>query len=476
MDKMRIFTKAALLAATLTAAAELFAGGRVITYPAPATEKARCSYTITANGKNVDIYRAKSPQFEGGEYFFAYFDFDKDVTIKVTSAKPLDKAELFPAKFKPVSQGKKSLEFAVSKPPFNATVLRDERNLPLVIFGNPIETDIPDPKGENVVFFGAGVHTPPTIQLSDNQTLYIAGGAVVKSRIVAKGKNITVRGRGILDGELFERFSIPPILKFDDCNNLTLRDFIAKDPSGWTLVMTRCDGVKIDNVKICGSRMLNDDAIDICNTSNVEIRNVFARAQDDIIAIKGMSAKSSDNQPSCNNILIENCTFWTDIANVFRIGFECSAAEMSNIRVRNIDIPFYAVNYRGPEEFWAKAIVWLQAANNMPIHNISFENIEIRANGNDMCMLLANPRKIGCPSIHKTPDIAGRVYDCSFKDIKVYGRKGKFNGLLYFKGVDANSDVKNITLENIEYFGEKIGRDNKAFVDEKTFTSGIEIK
>ena len=119
-----------------------------------------------------------------------------------------------------------------------------------MIFGNPIETDIPDPKGENVVFFGAGVHTPPTIQLSDNQTLYIAGGAVVKSRIVAKGKNITVRGRGILDGELFERFSIPPILKFDDCNNLTLRDFIAKDPSGWTLVMTRCDGVKIDNVKI----------------------------------------------------------------------------------------------------------------------------------------------------------------------------------------------------------------------------------
>lgn len=112
----------------------------------------------------------------------------------------------------------------------------------------------------------------------------------------------------------------------------------------------------------------------------------------------------------------------------------------------------------------------------MPIHNISLEDINIRANGNDMCMLLANPRKIGCPNIHKTPDIAGRVYDCSFKNIKVHGKKGKFNGLLYFKGVDANSDVKNITLENIEYFGEKIGRDSKAFVDEKEFTSGIEIK
>ena len=464
MNKTGIFTKTAVFAAML-AASGLFAGGRVITYPAPATEKAHCSYTITANGKNVDIYRAKSPQFEGGEYFFAYFDFDKDVTIKVTSTKPLDKAELFPVKFKPLSRDKKSLEFAVAKPPFNATVLRDERNLPLVIFGNPIEDDIPDPKGENVVFFGAGVHTPQTIQLTDNQTLYIAGGAVVKSRIVAKGKNITVRGRGILTGELSERFS-SSFVNFDHCNNLTIKDIILKDTMAWTLVLKDCDKVNIDNIKICCSRMLNDDGIDICNSSNVTIRNSFVRAQDDIIAIKGMRGKKA-----CENILVEDSILWTDVANTFRIGYECEAEAMRNIVCRNCDIPFYSINYRDPTDYWSNTIIWLQPANEMPIHDVHFENLRIRSDGSDIIVLSANPRVTS----YKGSKTAGTLRDCTIKNLSVDGKKGKFKGILYFKGFDEKHDVKNITLENITYFGEKIKADSPC-VQIGEFTSGITIK
>lgn len=459
----------------------------VITYPAPASEKARTSWSVSVNGKNVDIYKALSPQFEGGEYYFASFDFDRDAEITVKSAKLLDKAELFPNRFKAKISEKNRIVFDVAKPPFAAVVLRDERNMPLVIFGNPLEKDAPKAGDKNVVYFGAGVHTPDEIKLTDNQTLYIAGGAVVKSRLRAEGKNITVRGRGILSGELSERLSTGNMLDFNKCENLSVRDIICKDPSGWMFVVRSSKGVEIDNVKLCASRMINDDAFDLCNTSNVSIKNVFARAQDDIVAIKGMGGAdntvgtvisgklSSGAFLPCKNISIENCLFWVDKANIFRIGFECAASEMANIKVRNIDVPFYAVNCRDPRAFWSKGIIWLQASNGMPMHNISFENITVRSNGNDMCMLIANPRKIKL-AIHADSDKAGRVFDCSLKNVKVYGKKGKFRGTIFIDGVDENSFVKNLTLENIEYFGEKIDANYKHFELGKNNTSGITIK
>ncbi len=455
-----------LFATTFSIAQE----NKIVTYPAPATEKINSSYTVLVNGKPLDIYKALSPQFQGGEYYFASFDFEGGVEVEIKSSKPLDKAELFPAKFKAVKKSKNSLKFTVDKPPFNVSILREERDMPLIVFGNPIEKNIPQAGDKNVVYFGAGVHTLPKIELKDNQTLYLAGGAVVKSKIVAEGKNITIRGRGILSGDLSERFVGGCLAHFKNCENLSVEGVIFKDSPSWTFVTQNCKNVTVDNVKICCSRMLNDDAIDLCNTSNVKIKNVFARAQDDIIAIKGMGG----NMP-CENIDISDCVFWTDIANIFRIGYECESEAMRNIKAKNIDIPFYAVNYRGPEEYWAKGIIWLQASNNMPMHDIHFENISVRSNGNDMCMLLANPRKIKT-RFHSNQDKAGRVFDCSLKNIEVKGKRGKFKGLIYFKGDDELHGVKNIRLENINYFGEKIGEDSKCFADEKIFTDGISIK
>ena len=60
----------------LFSATTMFAQTKLITYPAPKTEKISSLYTLTVNGKQVDLYKALSPLFEGGEYYFGYFDFD----------------------------------------------------------------------------------------------------------------------------------------------------------------------------------------------------------------------------------------------------------------------------------------------------------------------------------------------------------------------------------------------------------------
>ena len=154
--------------------------------------------------------------------------------------------------------------------------------------------------------------------------------------------------------------------------------------------------------------MINDDAIDICNSQNVTIKNTFARAQDDIIAIKGMKWAKPNFLP-IENIYIENCIFWTDAANVFRIGYECDAQYFKNIKCKDIYVPYYA-SYRKPNEYWSHAIVWLQPTNDMPIEKVEIDGLHIRSNGGDMPLLIAQPRIVHCAKTY------GNAKGCTIKN------------------------------------------------------------
>ena len=171
----------------------------------------------------------------------------------------------------------------------------------------------------------------------------------------AEGENITVRGRGILDGNEYPHLKGPGrfMLDMTSCKNLVVRDVILRGSWTWALVPNGCDGVLIDDVKICGSRVLNDDGIDLVNSCDVTIRNCFIRTQDDCIAIKGLTGH---DRKACEKMTIEACEFWTDLANVFRIGYECETELMQDLTARDIDVLHYSPTYRKPEEFWSPAV------------------------------------------------------------------------------------------------------------------------
>ena len=118
---------------------------------------------------------------------------------------------------------------------------------PLLIFANPLESSPPDPKAPNVLvlrpgepiplpgkwgsqastpvdtlYFSPGIYDLSQVesqvnkgiyQLYSNQTIYLAGGSYVKGAFIScpkQGKctdahNISIRGRGILSGEVFNR-------------------------------------------------------------------------------------------------------------------------------------------------------------------------------------------------------------------------------------------------------------------------------
>ncbi len=432
----------------------VFAGVTVCS--APLGEAVTGDYAVEVNGKPVDVYAAQSEFFEG-DYYFASFDFAGKVEIRVTSAAALDNVVIQPVRSAVRIERRVSKEITLSADaPFRISIERNGRIKPLLLFGNAEERDAPRPGDPNVVYFAPGVHRPGKIVLTDNQTLYLAGGAIVKGCVHAKGANITIRGRGILGGEESPRFQGPGryLLDCQDCQSLTVRDITLRNPWGWTFVTWNCDGVVIDNVKICGSRMLNDDALDLVNTQNATIRNCFFRSQDDSIAIKGLAKTPRP----CENILIEDCVFWTDVANVFRIGYECETAGMRNITARNIDVLHYSKNYRDPTHYWANAIIWLQPNQNMVMEDCHFQDIRVRSNGEDMIMLMAKPMRCIYGS-HKNPE-PGMLRNCSFTDIEVHGERGRFRGLLYMLGDSEEHGVSQLVFEHVTYFGRPITQDS----------------
>ncbi len=467
------FFSASIFAALVVFAVANARAGEVWTYPAPEGEGIENAYSIKVDGKKVDVYRAPDQEEGSGEYYFASFDFKGTVKIEIAAPFNLSKTQIAPERFgvKTLEQTEKTLTLEADKP-FQISIEPNGRVKPLILFGLEPETDAPNEGDENVVYFGPGVHKPGQIDLTDDQTLYIAPGAVVYGGVKAVGKNMTIRGRGVLAGDIWERFQGPMGFNVHcvDGENITVRDIIIRSPWSWTCTFWNCQNVTIDGLRIVASNMINDDAVDLCNTRNVVVKNCFLRSQDDSIAVKG----EYEGCYPCENIAVEDCVFWTDRANIFRIGYECVADYFKNITAKNIDVLHYSVNYRDPEEYWSNAVVWLQPNQEVMMSDCRFDNIRVRADGIDAILLSAKP--MSCTYGEYQNPTPGKLENCSLSNFTIYGEKKGFNGIIHIKGLSEKSYVKGLKLKNIEYFGEKIDENSPNVQIGKEFTEDVSFE
>lgn len=441
------------------------ATAKIVTYSAPAGE-AGSEYRVTVNGQPVDVYEART-QHHDKRYFFACFDFAGDIEVEVTSPVSLAEAVVRPEGrgIAVLAKSADSLKLAAARP-FGISIERDGQNSPLLLFGNPLETDMPVPGDPGVVYFGPGIHSPGKIELTSNQTLYVAGGAVVKGGVEARGENIRILGRGIIDGSDYPHGGGPTrfMITFEKCRNVTMRDVIVRGSWLFTIAPCGCDRVTIKNVKLCGSRVDNDDGIDIINSSDVTIEDCFLRTDDDCIAVKGLLGYEDKG---CERIRIANCAFWTDRANIFRIGYESDAATMRDMVARDIDVLHFPGDERPPDTFWSNWVFYLQPSNNMPMSRLRFEDFRVNAPGANN-LIKAQP--MICKGWGNVTDgrFATREYtepgrcveDVVFRDIRVTGVPGVHPGCVYIRGVDAEHTVENVTIENLDRLGEPLAADS----------------
>lgn len=213
---------------------------KVVVYPAPVSETLSVDYVIEVDGKPIPVYTALT-QHHDKKYSIAYFDFSGSATVKIKSKFSLEKLIVLPNKcgICPSIHQDEAI-FQLDKP-CDISFEPNGCNSPLLLFTNEIEKDIPSKDNPNVIYFGPGEHNPENglIKLSSNQTLYLAGGAIVNAGVEATGDNITICGRSILDCSDWEHNAGPTdyMINAKNCNNFVMKDVILKGAFGGLLFL-----------------------------------------------------------------------------------------------------------------------------------------------------------------------------------------------------------------------------------------------
>lgn len=450
--------------------------------PVPDGETPGTLWKVLVNGQPASLLEARTadPPFDknhyyGGAYDILSVDADEPVVLNV---RKVDKPDLDRLDVRPLSRGisaEKQTDgsFAIRfNQPGQYSVEYDGREHPLLVFVNPLEKDVPSPDDPDVVYFGPGVHQPENgrVSLKDNQTLYLAPGAIVKCGVVAQNaKNIAIRGRGVIDSTPWEWRTGPTghVVQLDGCKNVSIEGITIRGASRWTLVPSNCDDVVVDNVKICGGRVQNDDGINPCNSRRVTVSNTFVRTDDDCMALKGLDVANGN----CEDVRVQHCVFWCDRARIVLMGHESRAPYMRDVTFSDVD-----VIHSQTRNFL------LEPGERMRMENVLFEKIRFETGKENALSpeALAKMKELDVSKLRFDVDVAnkdnwlfvgrpvvnqymktkepGYIKNVTIRDITVVGPTS-YCGIL-FSGADAEHRTEGLTVENATVFGVKLDKDS----------------
>lgn len=316
-------------------------------YPAPEGIELSKAFGVEVEGKGVPVFKtiipAKEPiprlnhsRSEFGFASFASFDMSEKVEVKVTYPVAVSSVKVLPTScgIQPSIDGN-NIVFAIDQP-MNLTIeVNGDWYESLHIFANPFEENIPSPDDPNVIYYGPGVHEVTSVSVGDNTTVYIAGGAYLRCIVdpdenevelrgrqrnppsfFLEGKNVTVRGRGIIDQSAIPRPKRRYTIFAQKSKGVKIEGVIIRDPSHWTIPLQASDNIHVDNIKILGWRG-NSDGVDISNSRDVLVENCFMRTLDDAVVIK-----SFEGRGEVRNIHTRKCVVWNELAHALSIGAE----------------------------------------------------------------------------------------------------------------------------------------------------------
>ncbi len=216
------------------------------------------------------------------------------------------------------------------------------------------------------------------------------------------------------------------LLLLMNCNRIKLYNLILENSAMWTVNINSSDNVNISNVIINNNRHVgNCDGIDICGSSNVEIKKCFVSTADDGIALKnnmsiatsgddGLKVKNNLDvtcKQGMSNIYIHDCEV-ISCTNAFKIGTETSL-DISDVTVENCKFYLTDIYPAGVSG------ISIESCDGARVRNIKISNIEINS--------------MACPLF-----------------IRLCNRNGDKKTELDGKGVIENISVKNIKADNIE--------------------------
>jgi hypothetical protein len=431
---------------------------KLVVYPIPSGVPTNSSYSVKARTpggawQTVPVYRARAKQIDantgGGPVFnssVATFDFDGTVEVAVTSAK----GAIGAARIRPLSYG---TQFTVDGATVSFT-LTEPRNLSIEIDGdlfnnlqlhaNPIESHVPDPDDPDVIYFGPGLHktTDNVVKVPSGKTLYLAGGAVLTSRVeFHEVENARLRGRGVL-------YNTANGVLVEYSKNIEIDGIMVLNPSsGYSVTVGQSKQVTVRNLHSYSHGQWGD-GIDVFSSEDVLIDGVWMRNSDDCIAIY---AHRWEYYGDCRNITVRNSTLWADVAHPINVGTHGNTDKpetIENLVFSNIDV----LDHREPQMDYQGCIALNPGDSNL-LRNVRAQDIRVE---DFRWGQLINMRVMFNKSYNTS---VGRGIDGVFIRNMTY--TGTHANPSVMVGYDADHAINNVTFQNLVINGKFIGNGMK---------------
>lgn len=438
---------------------------RSIPYPVPGGIQSYF-WSASVDGRETGVCRARtvdSPWHarfhceHGGEYAVAMFDMDGTVRLVVRPVSggvirpipDLSKTKILPATApaRIVRCTKTEVEIEVSRP-CKFSVEPNGIEHPLIVLARSVERNPPSSSDPGVRMIGPGVVAPEggVIRLEDNQTLYFRPGTVLKGSITAIAKrNVRICGHGIIDGSdiPWGRTPTSRVVGLERCRNARVEGITIVGSWYWTLIPWGCEDVQIDDVAICGSRVVNDDGINVVNSRRVTIRNSFVRSDDDCFTLKGINPDLGD----CVDVCVEDCVLWCDRARPVLIAWvESACGRMKNLIFRNNDI----IHFRGPA-------IMAVPIYECRLENMLFENVRIHNDREKVeepvFRIFPSEVRNGKISGRRMSDRPGAIDGFVMRNVTIDGTPAQ----LKYQYDDGHGAAKKLKFENVTAFGIPLG-------------------
>ncbi|MBO7353170.1 MAG: hypothetical protein J6U61_02805 [Lachnospiraceae bacterium] len=344
------------------------------------------------------------------------------------------------------------VRFTVTEPGQYTVVFNNNVNKAAHIFVNAIETDIPDPNDPNVYYIGPGEWTMDAIALTDGQTLYLSGGAVLHSVIsVNNAKNVRICGRGMIDGSDYPAWNQPGAfarvpVDINHSTDVEVEGITIVNSNCWNFNSFASKRVTVDNVKIISGRQ-NGDGFTFQSCTDHLVTNSFARTWDDSLVVKNYAGSSK-------NITFRGVQIWTDLAQSMEIGYETDKGMTLDPEISDVTFEDITVLYN-----FHKPVISIHNSDDAFVHHIVYRNIVVENafmqgdNGSNKELIEMSLAKSGWSTVK---DEYGRVDDVLIDGLTVVNTADGNVPASRFAGQDEEHRITNVALKNISILGNRI--------------------
>jgi len=441
-------------------------------YPAPVGEPMSKRFTVSVKGQSAPVYVAhvkaigtvgtatvKEEQVDG-EASFALFDLKGEATVTVTCAEKVKAVKVLPTSRGIVAKIEgSSVSFKVAGPDQLTVEVNGDWNNSLHVFVNGFEKDAPNLKDPNLIYFGPGMHVIAPMSVGSGKTVYIAGGAVVYGKLpegvpnggavfLLKGNDITLRGRGIIDGSLMPWHHGELVSPVGE--NLRMEGVVLRDPPGFAVPIRESNHVTVENVKLLGWR-LNGDGIDIINSRDVTVSDSFVRVFDDLVVVKASTQGGQESR----DITVKHMVLWNEIAHSLSLGAELRV-NAENILFTDCDV----IHDKGRE--WSLRVFNTDSGT---VKHVVFEKIRMEEDRRPFSLWIGK-------DMWSRDAERGHIEDVEFRDIEA-ARPEQLDHAIQLVGFDAGHGVRGVSFERVMLGGKPM---KMSEIEQNAFVSDVSVK